>query len=148
MWGASDRAAARPGRAVKAGGPVQLDRTGALALGFLVGLATPLADAWLGRKSARPGPGLIGQAPATPLEIGPTGWRQIVVRAFRAFNTDQIPAVAAGVTFFALLALFPAIGAFVSLYGLFGNVGAAERQLAELSGVLPDGAISVIGDQI
>jgi membrane protein len=149
MWGASDKSAARPGRAVKAGGSVQLDRTGALTLGFLVGLATPLADAWLARKSAKGGgPGLIGQAPATPLQIGPTGWRQIVVRAFKAFNTDQIPAVAAGVTFFALLALFPAIGAFVSLYGLFGNVGAAERQLSQLNGVLPAGAISVIGDQI
>jgi len=142
MWGASNKTATRPGSAP------HLDRTGALALGFLVGLATPLADAWLARKSAKGGHGLIGQTPATPLQIGPRGWRQILVRAFKAFNIDHIPAVAAGVTFFVLLALFPAIGAFVSLYGLFGNVGAAERQLSQLNGVLPDGAISVIGDQI
>jgi len=125
------------------------DRLTALAFGFCLGVAAPFADRYLARKyGPKGGPGLSGAAPATPLQIDPVGWRQILGRTFKAFNADQIPAVAASGAFFILLALFPAIGAFVSLYGLFGDVGAAQRQLAAMSGLLPDGAISVIGDQI
>jgi membrane protein len=119
------------------------------AIGLFVGLAAPLADRYLARRTGpKGGPGLSGAAPATPLQIDPVGWRQILGRTVKAFNTDQIPAVAAGAAFFILLALFPAVGAFVSLYGLFGDVAAAQHQLAAMSGLLPDGAISVIGDQI
>jgi membrane protein len=75
-------------------------------------------------------------------------WSAIVPSAWKEFNSDQIPTVAAGVTFYALLALFPGMGAFVSLYGLVANVGDAERQVAALHGLLPGGAISVIGDQL
>ena len=72
----------------------------------------------------------------------------MLVRAVKEFEGDQIPTVAASVTFFGLLALFPAIGAFVSLYGLFANVEDARRQIVSLSGFLPSGAVSVIGDQM
>ncbi len=119
------------------------------ALGFCLGVAAPFADRYLARRTgSESGAGLWGAAPATPLQIDPVGWRQILGRTFKAFNADQIPAVAAGATFFILLALFPAVGAFVSLYGLFGDIGAAQHQLAAMSGLLPAGAISVIGDQI
>jgi membrane protein len=121
----------------------------AVALGFCLGVAAPFVDLYLARRRGpKGGPGLSGAAPSTPMQINPVGWRQILVRTFKAFGADQIPAVAAGVTFFILLALFPAIGAFVSLYGLFGDAGAAQRQLAAMGGLLPDGAISVVGDQI
>ena len=56
--------------------------------------------------------------------------------------------VAGGVTFFSLLALFPALGAFVSLYGLISNVEDARRQIVGLGGMLPGGAVTVIGDQM
>ena len=56
--------------------------------------------------------------------------------------------MAAGITFYVLLSLFPAIGAFVSLYGLFANVDDARRHILTLSGLLPGGAVSVIGDQL
>jgi membrane protein len=75
-------------------------------------------------------------------------WRRVLSRTWKSFNDDQIPAVAAGATFFALLALFPALGAFVSLYGLFAHVEDARRQIVALSGVLPGGAVSVLGDQM
>jgi hypothetical protein len=114
------------------------DRLTALAFGFCLGVAAPFADRYLAwRTGPKGGPGLSGVAPATPLQIDPVGWRQILARTFKAFNADQIPAVAAGAAFFILLALFPAIGAFVSLYGLFGDVAAAQRQLATMSGLLP-----------
>jgi membrane protein len=56
--------------------------------------------------------------------------------------------VAAGVTFYALLAIFPAIAAFVSLYGLVADATTINQHLALLSGVLPAGAIEIIGEQV
>lgn len=57
-------------------------------------------------------------------------------------------AVAAGVTFYGLLAVFPAIAAIVSLYGLFADSATITRTLDQLSSMLPSGALEVIGDQI
>lgn len=67
-----------------------------------------------------------------------------VERAWAAFSHDRIPAVGAGCAFYLLLAIFPAIASLVSLYGLFGDVGAIDRQLAAMAGVIPGGAIEVI----
>jgi membrane protein len=56
--------------------------------------------------------------------------------------------IAAGVTFFALLAMFPAVGALVSIYGLFADPGTIKTHLSDLSSLLPSGAIEVIEDQL
>ena len=56
--------------------------------------------------------------------------------------------VAAGVTFYALLALFPATAALVSLYGLFADPSTINEHLRLASGFLPEGALEVIGDQV
>ena len=56
--------------------------------------------------------------------------------------------MAAGSAFFALLALFPALGVFVSLYGLVGDLQGAQRQIAAFQGLLPAGGVSVLSDQI
>jgi membrane protein len=75
-------------------------------------------------------------------------WKGILLRTLKSFNDDQIPTVAAGVTFFVLLAIFPALSAFVSLYGLFADASQAREQVEALSGLLPGGAITVVTDQI
>jgi membrane protein len=63
-------------------------------------------------------------------------------------NKDRILAVAAGVTFYALLAIFPAVGALVSIYGLFAEPGTIQEHLNALAGLLPGGALDVIGEQV
>ena len=78
----------------------------------------------------------------------PRGWLDVLGLSVRSFNDDRIPAVAAAVTFYFLLALFPALSAFASLYGLIADVADAERQVSALAGLLPGGAISVIGDAL
>ncbi len=60
----------------------------------------------------------------------------------------RILAVAAGFAFYAILAIFPAITAFVSIYGLFADASRIERHLSLLTGIFPGGAIEVIGDQV
>jgi len=83
-----------------------------------------------------------------PSEIPVRGWGDVLWRTWKEFNEDQVTRVAGGVTFFGLLALFPAIGAFVALYGLFADVAAVERQLATLGGVLPRDILALVSDQM
>jgi membrane protein len=89
-----------------------------------------------------------GRAARDPSRIPLRGWQDIFWRTLREFGADNIPQVAGGVAFFGLLSIFPAMGAFVSLYGLFSNVQMAEHQLNLLSGVLPDAALQMVGEQM
>jgi membrane protein len=89
-----------------------------------------------------------GRAAETPTEIPAKGWKDILWRSYEEMNQDRILAVAAGVTYFGLLALFPAITAFVSLYGLFADATTINSHLTALSGFLPAGATDIIADQV
>ena len=57
-------------------------------------------------------------------------------------------AVAAGVVFYGLLAVFPAVTALVSLYGLFASPSAISDQLSLLAGILPQGAVEILRELI
>jgi membrane protein len=72
----------------------------------------------------------------------------IAWRVLAGFQNDRVMLVAAGVTFYALLALFPAIAAVVSLYGVFTDATTITNHLGLLSGFLPVGAVEVIGAQV
>jgi hypothetical protein len=76
------------------------------------------------------------------------GWRRVLAAAAKEFGEDHIPTAAAAVTFYILLSLFPALGAFVSLYGLIADIADAQRQVAALGGFLPGGAVQVLGEQM
>lgn len=83
-----------------------------------------------------------------PAQIPPTGWRDILWRAWREFMDDRITLVAGSVAFSGIIALFPALAAFVALYGLFSDVAAARDHLAILAGFIPADALTLIGDQL
>lgn len=76
------------------------------------------------------------------------GWKKFMLGTYNSLSEDRVLAVAAGVTFYGLLALFPAIAALVSLYGLFADPAIIQTHLEALSSVLPGGAVEIIGDQI
>ena len=61
---------------------------------------------------------------------------------------DRLLAIAAGVVFFGLLAVFPAITALVSCYGLFANPSTIGANLQTLSLMLPEGSFQIVQDQI
>jgi membrane protein len=75
-------------------------------------------------------------------------WKEILLGTYQSISDDRVFAVAAGVAFYGLLAVFPAIGAVVSLYGLFADGTTIRNTLDQLSSLLPGGAIEVIGDEI
>ncbi|WP_262272447.1 YihY/virulence factor BrkB family protein [Microvirga yunnanensis] len=88
-----------------------------------------------------------GREASAPTEIPAKGW-DILWRTYEEFGQDRLMAVAAGVTYYALLALFPALGALVSIYGLFADPATIQDHLTALSGVLPGGALEIIREQV
>jgi len=82
------------------------------------------------------------------MEIPKRGWKDILLRASREFSQDQVPMIAAGVTFYSILALFPGLAAAISLYGLIADPADIPRHLQALSTVLPGGALTVIGREM
>jgi membrane protein len=89
-----------------------------------------------------------GHLARNPAEIPPAGWREIGVRAAKAFMADRLMLIAAGVTFYALLATFPAITALVSVYGLFTDPAEVGGHLNAMAGILPGGAMEIMGAQM
>jgi membrane protein len=72
----------------------------------------------------------------------------ILLRVYKGVSEDRILANAAGVTYYALLALFPGIAAVVSIYGLFADPSAIVSHLDAVAGLVPNGAIDVIRDEL
>jgi membrane protein len=92
-------------------------------------------------------PGRGRMAPA-PRHIPLIGWRDVIWRTWREVGADRLTTVAASVTFFSLLSIFPALGVFVSLYGLVADVSQVSKQLDQMASVLPAPVLSILGDQM
>lgn len=89
-----------------------------------------------------------GRDARTPSQIPARGWKQILLRVYSQSMEDNITTVAAGITFFSLLALFPAVTALVSLYGLYADPATVRDHLFNLSFMLPAGTFQIVEDQI
>jgi membrane protein len=76
------------------------------------------------------------------------GWKGVLVGVWRAFNQDNISIIAGGVTFSILLAIFPAIAAFVAIYGLVADVSQAPRHIAALAVLLPRDVMALVGREM
>jgi membrane protein len=84
----------------------------------------------------------------SPLQISLAEWKTILANTKDEFTEDQIPMIAAGVSFYTLLAIFPGLAAFVALYGLFADIATVQHDLHVLSFVLPDSALKFFGEQM
>jgi hypothetical protein len=83
-----------------------------------------------------------------PSAIPLNGWKDILWRVWREINDDRIMLIAAGATFYLLLALFPALAAFVSLYGFVADPTTIAEHIAYLGGLLPSGGLEIIQEQL
>ena len=61
---------------------------------------------------------------------------------------DRLLALAAGVAFYSLIALFPAIAAGVSSYALFADAATISKHLAVAADIVPGGALDILRDEI
>jgi membrane protein len=89
-----------------------------------------------------------GRNAVTPQEIPAKGWKDILLRVLGNVGDDRVTLIAAGVTYFLLLSIFPTVTAFVSIYGLFADPGTVAKQLSLLNGVVPAGGLAIIQDQL
>jgi membrane protein len=98
------------------------------------------------------GPSGSGASPAagatSPIEVPARGWFDIARSVWTKIGKNRVIAVAAGLTFYGLLAIFPTVTALVSVYGLFADPASIKTQLQSLEGIVPEGAISIISDQV
>jgi membrane protein len=95
-------------------------------------------------RSAQP----PGHEADTPVQIPPRGWWQVTRRAFAESKADHVPMLAGGVAFFAFLAVFPALIAALTLYGLVADPAQVARQVEELAAALPRDAQPLIAEQL
>jgi membrane protein len=88
-----------------------------------------------------------GRHATHPLQIPWRGWYDILWRTYREMNSDRLLSIAGGVSFFVLLAIFPAVTALVSAYGLFFNTSTITDNLSLLNDVVPDNMLNIVHEQ-
>ncbi len=113
-----------------------------LALAGIVALTQAL-DGNAGKAADLPLP-----AAAAPPPSGWPRWKHILVRTYEEIGDDRLLALAAGVVFYGLLALFPAITALVSSYALFAKAATISDHLAKLASLMPASAYSIVNEQV
>jgi membrane protein len=89
-----------------------------------------------------------GREARAPKDIPARGWKDILWRVKDQVKEDRLSIIAAGVAFYALLAVFPGLIALVAIYGLAFDPAQVEQQVSQLKGVLPPEATDVLLAQL
>lgn len=84
----------------------------------------------------------------SPKKIKMSGWKKILLGVKDRIGKNNLTIVAAGVAFYAFLAIFPALIALLSIYGLAVDPQQAQQQISNLSGMMPEEAYSVIKERV
>lgn len=83
--------------------------------------------------------------PDKPTEVSKPSWQYIAKKTFREFTTDECPDLAAALTYYAVLSLFPALLVLVSLLGIFGEAGKSTGALLDIvAGFAPADTVEAI----
>ncbi|MFE1830347.1 YihY/virulence factor BrkB family protein [Streptomyces yangpuensis] len=98
---------------------------------------------------AAPGPGALVEerAPAEPTQLPARSWKAVLRGTAEEFGDDELADRAAALTYYGVLAIFPALLVLVSLLGLAGE-STAGRVLDNLQQLAPGSARDVIGDAV
>jgi membrane protein len=91
---------------------------------------------------------IVRRGTGSPWAVFRADWTTVLWRMYQKMNDNRLLAVAAGVVFYGLLALFPAVAAFVSLYGLVADPSTIHVHLSLVAGVLPQGALDIVDEQL
>jgi membrane protein len=89
-----------------------------------------------------------GREADSPQQIPAPGWKDVLLRTYKEFNDDRVTMIAAAVTYFLLLSLFPTLTAFVSIYGLFTDPATVAEHVQMLSSIVPEGGMQIINEQL
>lgn len=89
-----------------------------------------------------------GYEAVTPRQMSARDWLDVVRRVGAKVGRDDISLVAAGVAFYSLLAIPPALAAAIALWGLFADPESIEQQISQLAGALPAQAAQTLRGQL
>lgn len=89
-----------------------------------------------------------GRHSNNPGEIPAPGWRDILLRTKDQLALDNVALVSAGLAFYILLAIFPAIAAVVSVYGLVADSAEVQGHFLAVADLVPEGARVMLADQM
>lgn len=81
-------------------------------------------------------------------KISATRWKKLPAQLKDRVEQHTLTVLAAGVAFYGFLAMVPTLVVIVSVYGLFADPDAIERQVADTAGALPDEAQALIVSQL
>ena len=90
----------------------------------------------------------VGGAARSPKDVPAKDWKQIAVRTWKQSGEDNIGLAAAGVAFYAFLALIPLLGATVLSYGLIADPTTVLKNVRSLTSVMPADAAKLVGEQL
>ena len=83
--------------------------------------------------------------PDSPTDVTKPSWKYIAKKTLREFTKDQCPDLAAALTYYSVLSIFPALLALVSLLGIFGQAGKTTSALLEIvQGFAPADTVEAI----
>ncbi|MFD3698396.1 YihY/virulence factor BrkB family protein [Streptomyces sp. NPDC058646] len=100
-----------------------------------------------GRRAAGPGEEVEERAPDQPSALGKRSWRAVFRGTVKEFTNDELADRAAALTYYGVLALFPALLVLVSLLGVAGE-SATRQVLDSLQKLAPGSARDLIRDAV
>ena len=84
----------------------------------------------------------------SPADLPPRAWKDVLLATWKEAGEDNLEIVSAGVAFYAFLAFVPLLTAFVLSYGLIAEPASVVGHMQALTGVMPQNAAQIIGDQL
>ncbi|WLQ08415.1 YihY/virulence factor BrkB family protein [Arthrobacter oryzae] len=83
--------------------------------------------------------------PDSPTDVTKPSWKYIAKKTFREFTKDQCPDLAAALTYYSVLSIFPALLALVSLLGIFGDAQKTTAALLDIvQGIAPGDTVNTM----
>ncbi|MGF1552740.1 MAG: YihY/virulence factor BrkB family protein [Paracoccaceae bacterium] len=101
----------------------------------------------MSESAATSGEAARGREATCPREMTNKGWRDIAWRVYEGVTYDNLNVVSAGVAFFALLSIFPAVALLVSIAGFFLDQQMVATHIRDLTQLMPPNAASIIQGQ-
>lgn len=88
------------------------------------------------------------EGPARPARFGYRIWWRVLKRVMNESDARNLGLIAAGVAYYAMLSLFPAIAALIAIWGLVADPQTIADQLGMAQQLLPAAAYTIVADQV
>jgi len=85
-----------------------------------------------------------GHSADTPSDIPEKGWWSILKRVYTSTSNKNLSVLAAGVAFYGMLSIFPALAALVAIFGLFADPATVQHEMGAIQGLIPGEAQNLI----